>query len=541
MAGAARNELIAIVVIVSAGAFLRLAWLGDVPPPMNQDEVLRGYDAWCLWETGCDYRGARWPMFLQAFGPGEYVSAISAYITAPLIGALGPYPWVVRMPFALAGIATVLIVWRWMRGEFGALVGCASAAMLAINPWHVHVSRVAFEGDLSPWLTAGGAWLGLAGAARRPSTRVLGGMLLGLAMWTYPAPRVVIPPLVAAWAWWMHKRQTAAAWRQIVPLAAGVIIGAAPLWLTALAHPEIVLARASNVGVFSAAGSAGAKLAQVSRQYVEHFNPVTLSIVGERSTHQYPAEMPFVPPVELLLAAAGAAWLAARCRRSITGKLLMLWLLLYPLPAALTHGGMPGMVRSIMGLPLIAILAGLGVGAGVHWYARRKAGVPRAAWALGMAIWGIMFSLTAMQYLGDAGQRAATPQNRRMTAVFTWLREHRQPGDAVLVAFRTNQGFAYHLFFERVPPREAHSQEVVRRPWTGGFEQVLRWNQTSFCPADLGRELSTAEIELWAASVGAGRRKLVILLPDQPCLPAGFEPLRQETTKDGFVVLRSRP
>src|SRR5262245_61119900 len=94
----------AIALVVIVGALLRFPRLDRVPPAMNQDEVLRGYDAWSLWKTGADYRGVRWPAYLEAYGPGEYVSASASYLIAPFVGMFELRPAVVRLPFAIAGI-----------------------------------------------------------------------------------------------------------------------------------------------------------------------------------------------------------------------------------------------------------------------------------------------------------------------------------------------------------------------------------------------------------------------------------------------------
>src|SRR5262249_31802073 len=162
-----------------------------------QDEVLRGYDAWSLWKTGADYRGVRWPAYLEAYGPGEYVAATSSYLTAAFVGLLGLQPWVVRLPLALAGAATIVPLWGWGRGEAGVRAGLLAAAILAVNPWHIQISRMAFEGDLTPLFVTAGLGL-LVNSVRRPARGALisAGVALGLAMWTYPAPRLVVPILI---------------------------------------------------------------------------------------------------------------------------------------------------------------------------------------------------------------------------------------------------------------------------------------------------------------------------------------------------------
>ena len=41
--------------IIVIAALVRDVGLETTPPPFFRDEAEKGYNAWCLWETGCDY------------------------------------------------------------------------------------------------------------------------------------------------------------------------------------------------------------------------------------------------------------------------------------------------------------------------------------------------------------------------------------------------------------------------------------------------------------------------------------------------------
>ena len=509
-----RSEVWTLAAIVAIGAALRLSSLDRVPPAMNQDEVLRGYDAWCLWETRGDYRGNGWPLFLEAYGPGEYVTALSAYLTAPLVGLFGPHVWVVRWPLALSGTATLLLAWWWLRREVAPAAGLAAAVFLAISPWHVHVSRMGLEGNLAPlWVTLGVA-CGLGSAATRGWVRWLGGAALGLAMWTYPAPRLGMPVLAAAWAAWRLRDRGRGAMRDVGLLALGIAAGSLPLWLTLMQHPEQLFARASHVSLLQNTTLSEA-LAVFIRQYAEHFNPVTMVWVGERATHQFPPEFGFVTVAEWALMVVGVGWLAAAGWRGAIGRLLLVWLLLYPVPAALTRGGMPSMVRSNLGLPLLSSLAGIGLWQA--WHVCRRGGARVAGMAVGLLVAAALICSGRLMwyYFARYPASVAAEFNTSLVGAFQWHREHRRPDDVVLVSFRANQAFAYYLFFDRVAPCAALAMPVDRRPWTGGFEQVVRWGDAHFCPADLGRDMNVADVNLWAGGIPRGRRVLVMARPGQ--------------------------
>ncbi len=142
---------VGLLLILLLAAGLRLYQLGVYPQIFDQDEQVMGYDAWSLWQTGHDHHGALLPVFFQTFD--DYVPPVSNYITAPFVGILGLDQATTRLPMALMGIATVGLVALLGRRWFGAPAGLAAALFLAIDPWHVNYSRIAFPSDAIPFFT----------------------------------------------------------------------------------------------------------------------------------------------------------------------------------------------------------------------------------------------------------------------------------------------------------------------------------------------------------------------------------------------------
>jgi 4-amino-4-deoxy-L-arabinose transferase-like glycosyltransferase len=93
--------------ILAVAALLRLPGLETVPPPLNQDEASRGYDAWSILETGADRHGVRWPFFLESFGTGDFTAALTTYLTVPFVAVLGPTTLAMRLPDAILVVLTV--------------------------------------------------------------------------------------------------------------------------------------------------------------------------------------------------------------------------------------------------------------------------------------------------------------------------------------------------------------------------------------------------------------------------------------------------
>jgi len=68
------------------------------------------------------------------------------YLTAPFVGLFSPTAFSVRLPVALLGVLSVLLIYYVAVELFkNRTLGVIAAFLLAITPWHIHYSRAAFE------------------------------------------------------------------------------------------------------------------------------------------------------------------------------------------------------------------------------------------------------------------------------------------------------------------------------------------------------------------------------------------------------------
>lgn len=100
-----------LIAATMVAALLRLVDLGAVPPGLNQDEAVSGYDAFSLIQTGRDHHGHPFPFAgLESFG--DWVSPLLTFLTAPAVGLFGLKVEVLRAVTAIVGIAAVPLIYR---------------------------------------------------------------------------------------------------------------------------------------------------------------------------------------------------------------------------------------------------------------------------------------------------------------------------------------------------------------------------------------------------------------------------------------------
>lgn len=177
-----------LILAILIGGFLRLWKLGSIPPQMTTDEVALGYNAYSILRTGKDEYGKILPLIFQSFGdfkPGLYI-----YFTVPSVAILGLNEFATRLPSAISGIFSILLVFLIVNKLFSnKKLALISAFIAAINPWLIFFSRGAWEANLSLALTLVGIYFFLL-FLEKPKYLILSAFFFGLTLLTYQGAKL---------------------------------------------------------------------------------------------------------------------------------------------------------------------------------------------------------------------------------------------------------------------------------------------------------------------------------------------------------------
>lgn len=180
-----------LIVIVILGAVLRLASLGQVPAGISPDEVVQGYSAYSLLQTGQDEWGISWPVTsFRSFV--DYKAPLQTYLMVPSIAIFGLNEFAVRLPSAIFGILAIYVVYLLTKHLFNEKTGLLAAFILAISPWHIQFSRTALEVNLSSLLFPLGLYLFLRGL-KKPKYLIYSSLVWGLNLFSYHAAKFFLP------------------------------------------------------------------------------------------------------------------------------------------------------------------------------------------------------------------------------------------------------------------------------------------------------------------------------------------------------------
>src|ERR1035437_3061094 len=191
--------LILFLIVLIAG-FFRFFQLGVNPPSLNWDETAWGYNAYSIGIDGKDEFGRFLPHnYLESFG--DFKPPMYAYLAVIPVKVLGLNEFSTRFPSALFGTLAVLLTFFLVKRIFRKSdkaneYALAASFFLAISPWHIMLSRAAFEANIASFFIMFGVWAFLSAVDDKKWYLILSAISFAFSMYTFNTARVVSPILV---------------------------------------------------------------------------------------------------------------------------------------------------------------------------------------------------------------------------------------------------------------------------------------------------------------------------------------------------------
>jgi 4-amino-4-deoxy-L-arabinose transferase-like glycosyltransferase len=376
------KKFLPLFLIVILGTFLRFWQIDKAPPSLYWDEVSQGYNAYSVLKTGRDEHNEFLPVAaFKAFG--DYKAPVYIYLDVPFIALFGKTTLGVRFPSVLLGSLTVLFTYfliseLYYDNKNKSKLALWGAFLLSISPWHIQLSRAAYEGNAATFFTVLGIYLFFLAKRAKPKFYVLSIISFVFGFYAFNAHRVFIPLLVLLLAIIYFKDLLKKKKIIIVSVVAGLIL-LLP-FIIYLRTPESKL-RFNEVNIFSdldiikqsnrlIAQDNNSIIAKVldnrrvlySLSYVQHyfdfFNPTYLFFTGDvnpRFSLRDNGEL-FLWELPFLL--TGAYLLISQ--KSKTSLFIVGWFLLAPVAGAVARET-PHALRSETFIPSYEIIASLGI------------------------------------------------------------------------------------------------------------------------------------------------------------------------------------
>jgi 4-amino-4-deoxy-L-arabinose transferase-like glycosyltransferase len=193
-------KTIIFILILIIAFFLRFYKLSVNPPSLTWDEAAWGYNAYALGIDGRDEFGKFLPLaYIESFG--DFKPPVYAYLDIMPVKIFGLNEFSTRFPSAFLGSLTVLVTYFLVKRIFYGskntdLYALTSVGLLAISPWHINLSRAAFEANVATFFIVTGVWLFLVAVQKNMWYLILSSLSFILSAYTFNTARIVSPLLV---------------------------------------------------------------------------------------------------------------------------------------------------------------------------------------------------------------------------------------------------------------------------------------------------------------------------------------------------------
>ena len=485
-----KRTWILFVLIVLIAAAVRLWHLGITPPSPDWDEAALGYNAYSMLLTGKDEYGTSFPLSLRSFD--DYKPPLYMYLTIPSVAVFGLSVWSTRLPSAVMGILAVVgtflfvqeLLRKWSKDKkIIESIPFIAAFLLAISPWHIQFSRIAFEANTGVTLNILAAFFFL----RNKKTLWMSALLFGLSLYAYHSERIFAPMfllLLTVLDWkeiWLNKKSVytaiAVGLLTVIPM---IVMFTNPTTLmrlkgtsslsdqTALLSSSVKLleddiVRGDTLGmVFDNRRIVWVKT--VVDGYISHFSLRWLFLQGDLPRHHAP-DMGLLYLVELPFLLWGIVSIAKR-----GGKLavfLFVWILIAPIPASVTTG-LPHAIRTLVFLPVFQILTAFGIYEYIVWIRNGK------SWKkitlpiiVILAVFNVVYYLH-MYFVHMDREYSDYWQYGYQQAV-EYAETNKGAYKKVVVSTKLEQPHMFFLFYTKYDPKKYQSEGGTA---SGGFAEV---------------------------------------------------------------------
>jgi 4-amino-4-deoxy-L-arabinose transferase-like glycosyltransferase len=383
------------------------------------------------------------------------------------------------------------------KSKFSEVTALVASGVLAVSPWHIMLSRAAFEANVATFFLVCGVWLFLGGVQEKKWYLPLSIASFVFSVYTFNTARIVAPILVLVLSLGFIKILLNRKKQLIFAFIVGVLL-ILPV-LTFLFSPQaslrfkevniftdIDVVKTSNQEIINDSSKwsriihnrrVGYALSFV-KHYFDNLNPGFLFITGDGNPKFSTQEVGEMYIWELPFLVVGTLFLFKRKEGS--WWIIPLWAVLGIIPAA-TARETPHALRIETIIPTFQILIALGIVQFLFWFNKLQLGK-----RIKPAIIVIIFSLLILNivyflhdyYVHYAKEFSGEWQYGYKDSI-TYAQSVEEKYNNIYITSAMGRPYIYYLFYTKTDPRTFRNEASVRRD-SFGFVTVDKFGKYNF-------------------------------------------------------------
>lgn len=478
------KKLGAFIAILLIGFGVRIYDLGNTPPSPDWDEAALGYNAYSIGKTGRDEYGKFLPFSIRSFD--DYKPPLYVYLAVPSVALFGLSVWSTRLPSVLMGVLAIVGVYVFTSSLFSGqkksrmhtIIPLLSSLLLAISPWHIQFSRIAFEANIGITCNIWAAAFFLLGLKDKRYF-MASAAVFGFGLYAYHSERVFIPLLALLLGVIYRKEVFISENKKILQqaiLLGGIII--LP-FLTVLFDKSAIMRLKGTSSFSDQTALLSRNIAKLEYDqklgdsfgmlldnrriiwvktiisgYLSHFSLRWLFLTGDNPRHHAPG-MGLLYIFELPFLFFGLYILSKNIHEKYS-KILFGWLILSPIAAAPTTG-LPHAIRTLVFLPSFQIITAIGIAGCLRYFGTMKSKNKIVAGIFG-GLYGVFVLGNILYYLN----MYFVHQNFEYSEywqygyrdVVAYAEKHKKDYDRVYVSTDLEQSYIFFLFYTKYDPKK---------------------------------------------------------------------------------------
>ncbi len=492
-----------LIVLVTFLAFwLRFYKVTEISPSLNWDETSIGYNAYSILKTGRDEWGETFPVHFRSYG--EYKLPAQIYASIPGIAIFGLNELGVRITPVIYGTLTVLIVYFLASLLFkNKWVGLFSALLLAISPWHVHLTRASFESSFAVfWISLGALFL--VKGFEKPKWWIVSVIPFAISIYTYNSARV-FTPLFLGVIFLLYRKDILKEIKtfifciflfaiSLIPLFLFFTSGEATARLKLVSitdDPGFVLRINEARGLSKLPGQLPRLIHNkvthftyvFGKNYLAHFTPDFLFINGAGHKQHHVQNVGELYTFQAPFLIIGLIYLLKKKNKH--GGLLISWILLAFIPVSITGDSIPHALRTLIAVVPYQIITAYGLYEFYLMIEKKK-----VLKTLILATVFITMLLSVKSYLNNYYNIYPNLYSRDWQygykQVVAFIKDHYEEYDLIVFSRHYGEPHMFTLFFMTWDPAKFQNDHNLNRFETYDWVRVLRFDKFYF--PDLGDE-----------------------------------------------------
>ncbi len=483
---------------------------------LNWDEAAWGYNAYSIGIDGRDEFGVQFPYkYIESFG--DFKPPVYAYLTSLLVRFMGLNEFATRFPSALFGFLTIFLTYFLVKEIFPKnqnkeKLALFSALFLSISPWHIMLSRAAFEANVSTFFIVLGITLFLRAINKNMWFLVLSSVSFSVSFYVFNTARIFVP-LIGFILIIGFRKELLKSKKQVIASAVVGLLLLIPLIpfllspqaklryqeVNIFSNPEIV--KTANKSIENDNGAFWSKIInnrrvfyarEFSKHYLDNLNPSFLFIKGDGNPKFSTQDIGQLFIWDLPFLIIGGFILFKR--KEGYYWLIPIWLLLGIIPAA-TARETPHALRIETVLPTFQILTAIGF---VFFIDQLKTRLkPQVISGMYISILFLLFVNVFYflhSYYAHYGRESAADWNYGYKEAFKYLDEVEDNYENIYFTDELGRPHIYYLFHNKIDPEFYREYSEIERD-VFGFVHVNKIGKYNF--NNISNSENSIHIERW--------------------------------------------